>query len=141
MRLEEGGWARQTTIRELPSSPTIAGVNMRLKAGAIREMHWHKESESSYMLKGKTRVTCVDQEGRAFQDDVSEGDLWFFPAGVPHSIQGLEDDGCEFLLVFDNGNFSRIPHSCSPIGWRIPLEISWQKIWCPRTCLCRYPQT
>ena len=106
MRLEEGGWARQTTIRELPSSPTIAGVNMRLKAGAIREMHWHKESEWSYMLKGKARVTCVDQEGRAFQDDVSEGDLSFFPAGVPHSIQGLEDDGCEFLLVFDDGNFS-----------------------------------
>ena len=29
-----------------------------------------------------------------------------FPPGVPHSIQGLEPEGCEFLLVFDNGNFS-----------------------------------
>jgi Membrane transport protein len=26
-------------------------------------------------------------------------------AGIPHSIQGLEE-GCEFLLVFDDGNFS-----------------------------------
>ena len=51
MRLQEGGWARQTTIRELPAAPTIAGVNMRLKAGAVREMHWHKESEWSYMLR------------------------------------------------------------------------------------------
>jgi oxalate decarboxylase len=24
----------------------------------------------------------------------------------PHSIQGLEGDGCEFLLVFDDGNFN-----------------------------------
>jgi oxalate decarboxylase len=24
---------------------------------------------------------------------------------VPHSIQGLDPDGTEFLLVFDNGNF------------------------------------
>lgn len=106
MRLEEGGWARQTTIRELPAAKTIAGVNMRLKAGAVREMHWHAEAEWSYMLKGKARITAVDQEGRTFQDDLNEGDLWFFPAGIPHSIQGLGDDGCEFLLAFDDGDFS-----------------------------------
>ncbi len=106
MRLEEGGWARQTTVRELPSSPTIAGVNMRLKAGAVREMHWHKEAEWSYMLKGRARITAVDQDGRTFKEDVKEGDLWYFPPGIPHSIQGLEEDGCEFLLVFDDGNFT-----------------------------------
>ena len=33
------------------------------------------------------------------------GDLWYFPAGIPHSIQGLNPDGCEFLLVFDDGDF------------------------------------
>lgn len=106
MRLEEGGWARQTTIRELPISSTIAGVNMRLKAGAVREMHWHEAAEWSYMIKGRARITAVDQNGHTFQDDVEEGDLWYFPAGIPHSIQGLEDDGCEFLLAFDNGDFS-----------------------------------
>lgn len=106
MRLEPGGWTREATIRELPSSPTIAGVNMRLKAGAVREMHWHHAAEWSYMLKGKARITAVDQNNCTFQDDLSEGDLWYFPAGIPHSIQGLEDDGCEFLLVFDDGNFS-----------------------------------
>jgi oxalate decarboxylase len=26
-------------------------------------------------------------------------------AGGPHSIQGLNPDGCEFLLVFDDGEF------------------------------------
>jgi len=106
MRLEEGGWARQTTIRELPSASTIAGVNMRLKSGAVREMHWHREAEWSYMLKGHARITAIDQNGCAFQDDLSEGDLWYFPAGIPHSIQGIGEDGCEFLLAFDNGNFS-----------------------------------
>ena len=42
MRLEAGGWARQTTVRELPVATEIAGVNMRLKAGAVRELHFTK---------------------------------------------------------------------------------------------------
>ena len=104
--LTAGGWGRQTTTRELPISTEIAGVNMRLKAGGVRELHWHKAAEWAYMLKGKARITAIDQDGHAFQDDVGEGDLWYFAAGIPHSIQGIEGDGCEFLLVFDDGNFS-----------------------------------
>ncbi|MDB6032006.1 MAG: oxalate decarboxylase [Verrucomicrobiales bacterium] len=106
MHLTSGGWGRQTTIRELPISPEIAGVNMRLKAGGVREMHWHQAAEWGFMLTGRARLTAVDQNGRTFQDDVGEGDIWYFAAGIPHSIQGTEGDGCEFLLVFDDGNFS-----------------------------------
>jgi oxalate decarboxylase len=105
-KLESGGWARQTTIREMSVAKELACVNMRLKAGVVREMHWHRPAEWAFMIKGRARLTAVDQEGRTFQDDVGEGDLWNFPTGIPHSIQGLEDDGCEFLLVFDDGNFN-----------------------------------
>jgi oxalate decarboxylase len=104
-RLLSGGWAREVTVRELPVATTLAGVNMRLKPGGIRELHWHKEAEWAYMLAGRARITAVDQDGRNFVDDVGVGDLWNFPAGIPHSIQGL-DEGCEFLLVFDSGAFS-----------------------------------
>ena len=65
MRIEEGGWAREVTVRELPISKAMAGVNMRLKAGGVRELHWHKEAEWSYMLKGKARITVVDELGRS----------------------------------------------------------------------------
>ena len=104
-RLAPGGWAREVTVRELPVAATLAGVNMRLKPGGIRELHWHKEAEWAYMLAGRARITAIDPQGRNFIDDVGAGDLWNFPAGIPHSIQGLEE-GCEFLLVFDSGNFS-----------------------------------
>lgn len=104
-RLLTGGWAREVTIRELPIAKDLAGVNMRLKPGAIRELHWHKEAEWAYMLAGTARITAVDDQGRTFIDDVRQGDLWNFPTVTPHSIQAL-DDGCEFLLVFDDGNFS-----------------------------------
>ncbi len=105
MRLETGGWTRQVTRRELGAATALAGVNMRLNAGGVREMHWHKASEWAYMLHGTARITAVDPDGRYFVDDVGEGDLWFFPSGTPHSIQGLGPDGCEFLLVFDDGDF------------------------------------
>jgi oxalate decarboxylase len=78
---------------------------MRLNAGGIRELHWHKAGEWSYMLYGSARITAIDAQGNSFVDDVGVGDLWYFPSGVPHSIQGLNPDGCEFLLVFDDGDF------------------------------------
>jgi oxalate decarboxylase len=105
-RVSKGGWARQVTVRDLPMSKDIAGVNMRLEAGAVRELHWHVPAEWAYMLTGTARITGVDEEGRSFVSDVSKGDLWYFPGGIPHSIQGLGQDGCEFLLVFDDGAFS-----------------------------------
>jgi oxalate decarboxylase len=105
MRLESGGWTRQVTVRELGISKNIAGVNMRLNAGGVRELHWHKAAEWAYMLYGTARITAIDAQGNSFVDDVGVGDLWYFPSGVPHSIQGLNPDGCEFLLVFDDGDF------------------------------------
>ena len=104
-RLVTGGWAREVTTRELPIATEIAGVNMRVKPGGIREMHWHKEAEWGFVLAGSVRITVVDEQGRNFIDDVGAGDIWNFPKGIPHSIQGLEE-GAEFLLVFDDGNFS-----------------------------------
>ncbi|QTQ85865.1 cupin domain-containing protein (plasmid) [Agrobacterium tumefaciens] len=104
-RLEDGGWAREITMREFPVSKTMAGVNMRLGAGVVRELHWHKEAEWAYILTGTVRLTTVDADGNLSIDDLAPGDVWLIPAGIPHSIQGLED-GTEFLLVFDDGNFS-----------------------------------
>jgi oxalate decarboxylase len=105
-RIESGGWTRQVTERELPISKTMAGVEMRLTAGGVRELHWHTSAEWAFMIYGNARITAVDAEGRSFVNDVKEGDLWLFPGGVPHSIQGLGPDGCKFLLVFNDGSFN-----------------------------------
>jgi oxalate decarboxylase len=105
-RLYEGGWSREVTVRELPVSKSSAGVNMRLTAGGVRELHWHTAGEWAIILYGTARITAIDAEGKSFVADVKKNDLWFFPSGVPHSIQGLNPDGCEFMLVFDDGEFS-----------------------------------
>ncbi|MEJ8544717.1 oxalate decarboxylase family bicupin [Brevibacillus borstelensis] len=105
MQLNQGGWSREVTVRQLPVATTLAGVNMALTPGGVRELHWHQQAEWAIMLVGRARITSVDQNGSNFIADVGVGDLWYFPPGIPHSIQGLEE-GCEFLLVFDDGSFS-----------------------------------
>src|SRR5882724_11370639 len=105
-RTYEGGWSREVTVRELPVSKTLAGVNMRLTAGGVRELHWHTSAEWAIILYGTARITAIDADGKSFVADTNKNDLWFFPPGVPHSIQGLNPDGCEFMLVFDDGDFS-----------------------------------
>lgn len=147
-RLTAGGWTHQVTERELAPSKELAGVNMRLTAGSFRELHWHTSNEWSIMLAGKARVTLLQTDGKMFIDDVQAGDLWYFPAGLPHSIQGLEGDGCEFLLVFDDGKFSEdetflisemLAHTPPEIieknmGWTRP---EWNKL--PETQLYIFP--
>ncbi|WP_283813502.1 cupin domain-containing protein [Bradyrhizobium sp. Leo170] len=61
-RLEDGGWAREVTVRELPVAKSMAGVNMRLDSGVVRELHWHKEAEWAYILQGNVRLTVVDED-------------------------------------------------------------------------------
>lgn len=105
-RIQPGGWTRQVNVKSFPISTDIAGVNMRLIAGGIRELHWHTSAEWSMILTGSARITVLDNEGKSYVEDLQAGDLWYFPPGNPHSIQGLAPDGTEFLLIFDDGAFS-----------------------------------
>jgi len=105
-RIQSGGWARELTKQDFAISDEIAGVNMYLEPGGIRELHWHQTAEWAVMTRGKCRVTTIGRNGLPSVEDVEEGDLWFFPAGTPHSLQGLGPDGAEFVLAFDNGDQS-----------------------------------
>jgi oxalate decarboxylase len=140
-RVQDGGWTRQVTETELRSSTDVAGVTMRLTAGSYRELHWHTANEWAYMLYGNARVTVFEPNGKMFIGDVSEGDLWFFPTAHPHSIQGLGPDGCEFLLVFDQGNFSEY-NTFLLSGWlaHTPLDVLSQNLDIPKTDLSVLPE-
>jgi oxalate decarboxylase len=103
-RIQNGGWARQVTVDDFAIATEISGVNMRLTAGGIRELHWHQAAEWAIMTYGNCRITILDAQGRPYVADVTAGDIWYFPAGAPHSLQGLGPDGCEFVICFDDGH-------------------------------------
>lgn len=140
-RIESGGWTRQVTARELPISTSIAGVEMKLTAGGVRELHWHVEAEWSIMLNGNARITAVNHEGKSFVSDVGQGDLWLFPPGVPHSIQGLGPDGCRFLLVFDDGNFDEF-HTFLLTDWlsHTPKDVLAKNFSVPQSTFDKVPK-
>lgn len=104
-RQQAGGWAREVTQPDFAISDEIAGVNMFLEAGGIRELHWHQTAEWALMTRGACRITTLSRTGLPSVEDVFEGDLWF-PPGLPHSLQGLGPDGAEFVLAFDDGGQS-----------------------------------
>jgi oxalate decarboxylase len=93
------------------------------------------------MLYGNARITAVNHEGKSFVDDVSEGDLWLFPPGVPHSIQGLGPDGCRFLLVFDDGNFDEF-HTFLLTDWlaHTPKEVLAKNFNVPASTFDKVPK-
>ncbi|ORJ26270.1 cupin domain-containing protein [Rouxiella badensis] len=105
-RILPGGWAREATVKQFPISEGIAGVDMTLAPGSVRELHWHAiAAEWAFMISGKARITIIDPQGTSEVAEFGPGDVWYFPKGYGHSIQALEG-GAHFILTFDNGHFS-----------------------------------
>jgi len=103
----EAGSAKEATVEEFPVSQSIAGVSMRLKPGAIRELHWHAlAAEWAYVIEGRCRATVIAPNGQSEIAEFITGDTWYFPRGHGHALQGLGPGECHFLLGFDNGHFS-----------------------------------
>nr|OQO18451.1 hypothetical protein B0A51_12408 [Rachicladosporium sp. CCFEE 5018] len=103
-RLLNGGWVREQLITDLPASGDIAAAQQHLTKGSIRELHWHRVAEWGYVYSGRVAVGAVDEHGRNQYSILNVGDIWYFPKGEAHVIQGLDDQN-EYLLVFDEGNF------------------------------------
>jgi hypothetical protein len=52
-------------------------------------------------------VSAVDEHGKYQVDELTFGDIWYFPKGQAHTVQGLDDEN-EYLLAFDDGDFDKV---------------------------------
>src|SRR5215475_4184729 len=87
-RTGSGGLVRGASVRQFPVSQGIAGASMRLQPGSLRELHWHTTAaELGYVVSGSCRTTVLSPDGAA-TDTFGPGDVWYFPRGWGHSIQG-----------------------------------------------------
>ncbi|OSD00702.1 Bicupin oxalate decarboxylase/oxidase [Trametes coccinea BRFM310] len=146
-RLLKGGWVREQTITDLPTSKDLAAAELRLSANAYRELHWHRVAEWGYILNGTGRITAIDDTGRSYTSDIkgplngSDPDIYYFPPGVPHSIQAL-DQGLEILLIFTDGNFDASGTTFMLSDWlaHTPLEVVAQNFGVNTSVLSGIPQ-
>ena len=102
-----GGVTRGASVVEFPVSTGIAGVSMRLGPGTdSRAALACQRRGMGLRCRGSCRTTILHPDGSAYIDTFDAGDVWYFPRGYGHSIQGLGPGECHFILIFDNGDFS-----------------------------------
>jgi oxalate decarboxylase len=139
----DGGWAKEATVAQFPVSEKLAGVLMSLTPGGLRELHWHANAaEWAYVIKGQCRVTTIDPEGHSQIVDFGPGDVWYFPRGFGHSIQGIGREDCLFLLVFDNGYFSEFG-TFSITDWlgHTPADVLAKNFGVPASTFADFPKS
>jgi oxalate decarboxylase len=138
----EGGSARQATVKELPISKGLAGVSMRLNPGGIRELHWHAiAAEWAFVIKGRVRTTVIGPDGTSEVNDFDPGDVWYFPRGHGHMVQGLGPGESHFVLIFDDGAFSEFG-TFSSTDWlgHTPPEVLAKSLGLPVSELMNFPK-
>jgi len=141
-KMMDGGHTKEQTAVNFPVSQSIAGVLMTLQPGSLRELHWHSNAaEWAYVIKGHCRITIIDPQNHSQTVDFGPGDIWYFPRGFGHSIQGLGPGDCEFLLVFDNGYFSEFA-TFSITDWlaHVPQEVLAKNFGVPAATLAGFPK-
>lgn len=141
-RVTPGGSAKEANVDDFPISENMAGVSMRLNPGGLRELHWHAiAAEWAYVITGNVRVTVIAPNGQADVADFGPGDVWYFPKGHGHSLQGLGPGETHFVLVFDDGHFSEFG-TFSITDWigHTPPEILSRNLNLPVSRVRRFPQ-
>jgi oxalate decarboxylase len=69
------------------------------------------------------------------------GDVWYFPRGHGHSIQGIGPGTCVFVLVFDNGYFSEFgTFSISDWLGHTPPEVLAKTFELPQATFADFPK-
>jgi oxalate decarboxylase len=141
-KVYDGGWLRAATVDQFPVSQKLAGALMQLVPGGLRELHWHSNAaEWAYVIKGQCRVTTIDPQNRSEVVDFGPGDVWYFPRGHGHSIQGIGHEDCLFILVFDNGYFSEFgTFSISDWLGHVPPEVLQKSLGVPAQRFADFPK-
>src|SRR5205085_3317332 len=109
VRLETGGWTHQVTERELGVSTSIAGVDMRLNAGGVRELHWHPNTDEwQYYIEGQARMGVFGASGQARTFDFRANDVGYVPFAMGHYIENTGNTTLRFLEIFKSDYYADV---------------------------------
>ena len=103
----DGGWAKEATVAEFPGLGEARRRAHDARARRASRAALARQCGGVGLCDhGPCRVTTIDPQGKSEWSTSAAGDVWYFPRGHGHSIQGIGRENCQFVLVFDNGYFS-----------------------------------
>lgn len=80
-----------------------------LEPGAMREVHWHTESDEwSYFLQGSARITIYEAPAASATFDFTAGDVGYIQKSAGHYIENTGTEDVIFLEVLQAKKFSDI---------------------------------
>jgi oxalate decarboxylase len=103
-----GGTLHLASAHEFSISETMTGLIIRLRQGAMQELHWHPNAnEWFYVSRGRVRATLFGADKRMAIAELGVGDCGYFPQGWGHSLEALGSEQCEVVSALDNGIYQQ----------------------------------
>jgi oxalate decarboxylase len=104
-----GGELRIVSSLEFPIQSTLTSALMDLEPGALREMHWHPNSDEwQYYTKGRARVGIFGAHGRVEMAEFGPGDVCFIPQGFGHWVEQVGSEPTQVVILFNNPLYTEI---------------------------------
>ena len=98
---------RITDSSNFPAANTIAAALVELDPGAMRELHWHPNTDEwQYFIAGRARMTVFASGGKARTFDYQAGDVGYVPFAMGHYIENTGDEPVRFLEMFRSDYFA-----------------------------------
>lgn len=104
-----GGSMRIASSKEFPLSTGMTGALVTLNPGALREPHWHPNTnEWQYVVAGAARTTVFQSHMRPATLELSAGHVAYIPRGCGHFTESVGATNLEMIAVFDGGIYESI---------------------------------
>jgi len=105
----KGGTVRITDSSVFPVSKTIAAALVEVEPGAMRELHWHPNTDEwQYYIEGQARMGVFAASGQAHTFNFRAGDVGFVPFAMGHYIENTGTTPLRFLEMFKSSYFADV---------------------------------
>lgn len=134
-----GGTMHLASAKEFPASATMTGLVLRLKPGAMQELHWHPNAnEWLYVTRGRARMTLFGANKQMAVAEIGVGDCAYAPMGWGHSIEAIGTEAFEVVQTLDSGVYQ----DSSMTEWvaKVPRHLLSNNLTTPPQAFDRFPK-
>jgi hypothetical protein len=95
-----GGTNRVVSQNEFPISTTMTGALLRIRAGGLREPHWHSNADEwQYYVSGRARMSVFGLHGSVRTEEFAAGDDGLCAARPMPHLAGMMDQVARDMFV------------------------------------------